>query len=608
MRKLFSFILLGLLCSIGTTWAETIFSANPTAAWSVPASSNLEITNSYADITGGSMYVINEQESAKDLIKNQEELAFQETNNNTYFKIVLSQALQAGDEMSVHMQSRTDAELGLWFSTASTRPAEEPTTKIVLPTAATQAWTSNLSYSVVADDGICGETTIYIYRHTGKSTYFNNLVISRGVAAVCPSGITISGTQSYTEGQTISLAAALTAGNGTITYQWYKGGTAEANKLAGKTAVTLTIDNCVLGDAGNYYCIASKADCGDAISSAYAITVNEAPQGITAVSDHMWNFSDWDDATISSTTIIDNLEVKASSEKTIVIDGNNKSIDGYSFTKRIKLGGTGSVSERNVHFKVSGNCIITVYGMSSSKNAERTIDINIGGVVVAQLTNDGNAIDKVTYTYFGGETDVYVYSDNSGNNIYGIKVEPFALHAEDVDFYGLFMPAEAVIPSGITAYTGVLNPAETELTLTQVSGTVIPANTPVLVKANAAGTYAFAPSNTGADGIASSLKGVAVETTVASIEAANTGKKCLTLGENSGVVAFRQPAGTSIAANKVYLLVTATAQQAPIRIVENTTNIENVEANEAVVKFIENGKLYIKKNGVTYNVVGAVVK
>jgi hypothetical protein len=48
-----------------------------------------------------------------------------------------------------------------------------------------------------------------------------------------------------------------------------------------------------------------------------------------------------------------------------------------------------------------------------------------------------------------------------------------------------------------------------------------------------------------------------------------------------------------------------------IRIIEaenGATNIENVEANEAAVKFIENGKLYIKKNNVVYDMMGTIVK
>ena len=183
MKKLFT--LLMLLLGVGSgAWAdEDIFSANPTAAWSVPESTtDAEISSSYATISGGKMYVTNGQTSAKDLIKKQGEMAFQCTNNNTFFKVVLDKALQAGDIISTRMQSRTDADLGLWFSTANERPAAEPTSKIVLATASSQAWVSAPSYTVATGDGICGETTFYIYRHTGKSTYFNTFVITRPTA------------------------------------------------------------------------------------------------------------------------------------------------------------------------------------------------------------------------------------------------------------------------------------------------------------------------------------------------------------------------------------------------------------------------------------------
>ncbi len=48
-----------------------------------------------------------------------------------------------------------------------------------------------------------------------------------------------------------------------------------------------------------------------------------------------------------------------------------------------------------------------------------------------------------------------------------------------------------------------------------------------------------------------------------------------------------------------------------LRIIEannGATNIENVEGNETAVKFIENGKFFIRKNGVVYDATGAVVK
>ena len=47
---------------------------------------------------------------------------------------------------------------------------------------------------------------------------------------------------------------------------------------------------------------------------------------------------------------------------------------------------------------------------------------------------------------------------------------------------------------------------------------------------------------------------------------------------------------------------------APIRIIENTTNIDNVEANEDAIKFIQNGQMFIKKNGIVYDMMGNIVR
>ena len=54
--------------------------------------------------------------------------------------------------------------------------------------------------------------------------------------------------------------------------------------------------------------------------------------------------------------------------------------------------------------------------------------------------------------------------------------------------------------------------------------------------------------------------------------------------------------------------LTVTAGAPELRIIENTTDIQNVEANKKAVKFIENGRLLIMKEGVVYDVTGAVVR
>jgi len=165
---------------------ETIFSAAGAGSsnLSVPGNTtNQEITSTNATITGGEMYATNKQTSAKDMMKSQvDKYAFLMPNDNTYFKITLNKALQAGDKINTKIYEREDASIGLWFSTDNTnntKPSTEPTSKILRPVATSSGWGAEQTYTVATGDGICGESTFYIYRAYGKNTYFTDFTITR---------------------------------------------------------------------------------------------------------------------------------------------------------------------------------------------------------------------------------------------------------------------------------------------------------------------------------------------------------------------------------------------------------------------------------------------
>lgn len=71
-------------------------------------------------------------------------------------------------------------------------------------------------------------------------------------------------------------------------------------------------------------------------------------------------------------------------------------------------------------------------------------------------------------------------------------------------------------------------------------------------------------------------------------------------------------AHATVTAGHAFFKLTLPTGGAPaLRIVvaeNDATGVENIEANETAVKFIENGKLFIRKNGVVYDATGAVVK
>ena len=181
---LFSGVTLGALLEAES---ETIFSATVTATAKTAFSpGTTEISSDMATISGGKMYAISEQTADKDLIGKQSSyFMFCMTNNNTYFKVELEKALAVGDVISAMTYSRTDTDLGLWLSTAESRPGE-CATALTIDAVSAQAYEPLSSYTVAEGDGLAGATTFYIYRATGKSTYFNEFTITRSASSEEP--------------------------------------------------------------------------------------------------------------------------------------------------------------------------------------------------------------------------------------------------------------------------------------------------------------------------------------------------------------------------------------------------------------------------------------
>ena len=108
------------------------------------------------------------------------------------------------------------------------------------------------------------------------------------------------------------------------------------------------------------------------------------------------------------------------------IDANNKTIDGHSFTKRIKLSGAGSKTSTSILVKAPSDGTLKVYGMSGSKGSSRILglyDSNYSAVDVTGFENDGNAIGSYEYT-ISAAGDYYLGSVASGFNVYYVEFIP----------------------------------------------------------------------------------------------------------------------------------------------------------------------------------------
>lgn len=167
------------------------------------------------------------------------------------------------------------------------------------------------------------------------------------------------------------------------------------------------------------------------------------------------------------------------------------------------------------------------------------------------------------------------------------------------------MDFSAVSPSGLKAYVATAAAAGS-VTLTQV--TTVPSGTPLLLTGTAGTKYSI-PYIESAPAPASNLLEAGDGTTVFD------GSTYDYILYSDGL--FYQIGSGTVASTKAYLHCDSDptaggSNNAPgLRIVlaeNNATNIEAIEAKEYVVKFFENGQMYIKRDNVVYDALGRKIR
>lgn len=205
----------------GTAQPETIFSAtvkSQSAAVKFP-NGTTEIISDWATIEGGKMYAVSKQSDDKELIKSQSSVYyFSMTNNDTYFKIELENVLVEGDVISATIFGET-AERGILVSTNESRNTSSPSITAAAQTA--KGPVSNCQYTVTAGDGLAGESTIYVHRYTGNTTYFGDVKITRVPAVEDPADNVVSApyTANFAEEGTFDLFTVLDNNNDGSTWK-----------------------------------------------------------------------------------------------------------------------------------------------------------------------------------------------------------------------------------------------------------------------------------------------------------------------------------------------------------------------------------------------------
>ena len=375
MKKILTFLIL-LACAAGQMKAETVlFSADVTANGAVEfaASSTTEITSDYAAITGGTMYAINQQTSAKNLIANNANaVGFSFTNNNTFFKIELDNPLKAGDVIAARGVSNTGGPRGLWISTADSRP-NECSTVVTVEQASSNAWVDWNPYTIVEGDDLVGASIIYLYRATGNSTYFDEFTITRTGTAVSLSFpadnylADISGGENSFAAPTLTVDPAAAASEVTYSSSNTNVATVDASTgeitlvAAGKTTITAAISN--------------STTYSDA-SASYLLTVTD-PAGIEASGTISWELSSPDNTTgVASEQLADFVKnINLSLGSALSFNGT-KTLNGGKqdlTSTMIKMSGAGSATAdtHKIKFTFKPNAGLTFHPTNVTFTATR---------------------------------------------------------------------------------------------------------------------------------------------------------------------------------------------------------------------------------------------
>jgi hypothetical protein len=104
-------------------------------------------------------------------------------------------------------------------------------------------------------------------------------------------------------------------------------------------------------------------------------------------------------------------------------NANSQTVDSVTYTRRVQFNGTGSTTNRAVKFDVAGPGTVSVVAISGNSSNDRAMILHDGTNQVGSVTVIGTPADTYTYTYKGGAGSLYLYSGNSGINIYAIKLE-----------------------------------------------------------------------------------------------------------------------------------------------------------------------------------------
>ncbi len=568
MKKILSFILLGLMCSIGNLWAEDVTFALSDAdvassvyTWAFSETKCKNYTNEYVEVPEASSGTISWKGT---------------TNKNDRY---------------IYLYTMVNSTL-----------TKQDSRKIVMNTSFENA--GSIAYTA-SDIVIVGSTSYLVFGTTDdfKANGIKLTVTSAPDPGCTAATVSFSAANDSIEipanGSSASTSISFSSDNeSAVSYSILKGGASTSDASVVGTTFTATAVGTytvkAAQEADQTYC---------AVQKSITITVTKAPYFkndfvnnqvfYLKTSDYSAYLTDGWMSYVGASTGSATLTINPATDETIT--GTSASYG------KVKNNGS-----RYMEFNVTGITSIKFY-FANTGGSDRKIQYKLNGgdatdlVTVVQKTSDMgsialNSATNNTIRIFSPDNDVFVCALKVTSAIEGVTLgaNGYSTYAADYKY----------TVSGAEVYKAAYKEQQNAVVLTEVENAVVPAGEGIILKGTEGDLVTITPSNDAASGFAGNeLVGVVTPT------AAEADWYVLTT--NATVTAFNPcEVGIMIPAHKAYIEISGS--QAPsIRIIEaedNATDIKSIEDSEKAVKFIENGKLYIQKDGVVYDATGAKVK
>ena len=260
-----------------------------------------------------------------------------------------------------------------------------------------------------------------------------------------------------------------------------------------------------------------------------------------------------------------------------------------------------------IYLFLGANTSVTLKTTQSNGN----VDVKVNTTTVKSNVSWGSGIEVTNELNAPYLLGIYSHQTSGDNYLTSIEItKPTSVNgtisASGWNTFSSNFPLDLSTITNGTAYvaSGV---AEGVVTLTPCTDK-IESNTGLMIKGDASSEFTI---NTTSDEATFSGTNLLAGCPSATVLSANANHYVLV--NNSGAeFQSLEEHGATIPAGKAYLDLTGiTLAPGALRIVEvedNATSIQDLQSSDDVIKFFENGQLFILKNGITYDLLGRIVK